>query len=173
MHSLIAEVFEPQTWLEERVYELLELHGIRQPREIRVSELCSAYGIELWDIAGRSRAHPHPYLSGRFVIAVDHSLPLPQRREKIAHELGHLLLHEGMQPWGKDVMIDWQEAQANHFAEHLLMPYPMFAPLLENCSRYEAPSRLAAIFRVPLSLAQKRFDRLLSRMYAKGHPLIW
>ncbi|WP_243014608.1 ImmA/IrrE family metallo-endopeptidase [Brevibacillus borstelensis] len=173
MFSLVSDVFEPQTWLESRVYDLLELHDIKQPEEIHLTELCAAYGIELWNITGRSRAHPHPYLPNRYVIAVDERLPLPSRREKIAHELGHLLLHEGIQPIGSTSMIHWQEAQANHFAEHLLMPFPMFVPLLENCNRYKAPFLLARIFRVPLALAQKRFDRLLGRLYAKGHPINW
>ncbi|USG64653.1 ImmA/IrrE family metallo-endopeptidase [Brevibacillus ruminantium] len=173
MFSLVVDALQPQTWLESRVYQLLELHDIRQPEDIQLTELCLAYGIELWDIDGRSRAHPHPFLPDRFVIAVDQRLSVPERREKIAHELGHLLLHEGIQPWSGETMIGMQEAQANHFAEHLLLPYPMFVPLLDHCTRYEAPSLLASAFRVPLSLAQKRFDRLLGRMYAKGHPVIW
>jgi predicted transcriptional regulator len=173
MHSLVSDICQPQTWLESRVYLLLRHHGIQRPEQIRLTDLCASYGIELRSIRGRSRAHRHPAEAGRFVIAVDERLDEPARRVKIAHELGHLLLHEGVQPLGSDLMIDWQEAQANHFAEHLLMPYYMFTALIGHCTRFEAPFYLARTFRVPLDFAHKRFDRFLNRLYAKGYPVAW
>ncbi len=169
----LTDLFQPQTWLEARVYLLLQHHGMYQPEQIDLDGLCAAYGIELHNVKGRSRAHPHPTKANRYVIAVDERLDPVFRRVKIAHELGHLLLHQGIQPQSSDLMIEWQEAQANHFAEHLLMPFYMFAPLLEGCTRFDAPAVLSRRFQVPLPLAQKRFDRLLGRLHAKGYPVSW
>ncbi len=171
LYSLLQEICEPQTWLESRVYLLLQHHGIDQPEQIDLHLLCETYGIEIHRICGRSRAHAHPFSPGRYIIAVDERLDLATQRVKIAHELGHLLLHEGIQPQSSEWMIDWQESQANHFAEHLLLPIYMMSPLLADCSRYNAPAMLAQRFQVPMPLARARFERILSRMYAKGFPV--
>lgn len=173
LSHVMQEMGKPQTWLEDRVYLLLHHLGMDQPELIDVHQLCAAYDIEIQEIRGRSRAHAHPLLPHHYVIAVDEQLDPPGKRVKIAHELGHLLLHEGVQPKNSTLMINWQETQANHFAEHLLLPYFMVAPLLVECSRYEAPAYLAQRFRVPLFLARSRFDRFLARLHAKGLPVFW
>ena len=170
---ILQEVCEPQTWLESRVYMLLRHLGMEQPEQINLHLLCETYGIEIQEISGRSRAHPHPFLHNRYVIAVDDRLDPAVQRVKIAHELGHLLLHEGVQPQSNAWMIDWQESQANHFAEHLLLPFFMMSPLLADCSRFDAPALLAQRFQVPLALSRRRFDRVLARLHAKGIPVFW
>lgn len=169
----LQEICRPQTWLEDRVYLLLRHHGMECPDQIDLHALCATYGIEVRKIRGRSRAHAHPSQPNRFVIAVDERLDPASRRVKIAHELGHLLLHEGVQPTSSEWMIDWQESQANHFAEHLLLPFFMVAPLVIDCSRYDAPALLAHRFVVPMALARSRYDRFLARMHAKGFPVFW
>jgi len=170
--AILQEICEPKTWLESRVYLLLRHHGMEQPEQIDLQRLCATYDIEIRQIAGRSRAHAHPFEPGRYVIAVDSRLDPAQQRVKTAHELGHLLLHIGVQPHDSEWMIDWQEAQANHFTEHLLLPLFMVGPLLADCTRYEAPAYLAQRFRVPLRLARSRFERVLARLHARGYP-VW
>ncbi|MFE1630927.1 ImmA/IrrE family metallo-endopeptidase [Brevibacillus reuszeri] len=167
------EICEPQTWMESRVYMLLRHLGMEEPEQIDLHRLCETYGIEIIEINGRSRAHGHPTLKNRYIIAVDERLEPAYQRVKIAHELGHLLLHEGVQPQSTTWMIDWQESQANHFAEHLLLPFFMISPLLADCSRFDAPALLAQRFRVPLSMASRRFDRVLARLHARGIPVFW
>lgn len=171
--AILDEICEPKTWLESRVYLLLRHLGMEQPEQLDLHRICSTYGIEIQEIAGRSRAHAHPSIPGWYVIAVDSSLDPAEKRVKIAHELGHLLLHVGVQPQSTGWMIDWQESQANHFAEHLLLPYFMIGPLLTDCDRYRAPVYLAQRFQVPLPLARSRFERLLARLHAKGYPVYW
>ncbi|MFY0543645.1 ImmA/IrrE family metallo-endopeptidase [Brevibacillus sp. H7] len=160
---------KPHTWLESRVYMLLRYHGMELPEQIDLKKLCSCYRIELQTICGRSRTHTHPMKENHYVIAVDQSLDPLSMRVKIAHEFGHLVLHEGVQPKSSDLMIDWQEAQANHFAEHLLMPFFMFAPLISKLTLYNAPQYLSSVFLVPEALAKKRFDRFLNRLYLSGY----
>lgn len=173
LSSILQEVCAPQTWLEERVYVLLQHFAMKRPEQIDLHLLCSAFSIEVQSIIGRSRTHAHPTLANRYVIAVDERLEPAHQRVKIAHELGHLLLHEGVQPRNSEWMIEWQETQANHFAEHLLLPLFMAGPLLAECSRTVAPALLAQRFQVPIWLAQKRFDRVLARLYSKGYPILW
>lgn len=70
-----------------------------------------------------------------------------RQRFTMAHELGHLMLHEPCQQ-NRDVMTDGsrREVQANRFAADLLMPFWMLESFV---SRYGAsPSRLASIFEV-------------------------
>ncbi|KQL44737.1 peptidase [Brevibacillus choshinensis] len=169
--AVLQEICEPKTWLESRVYLLLHHFGMEQPEQIDLHRLCTAYDIDILEISGRSRAHAHPTVTNRYIIAVDERLESAEKRVKIAHELGHLLLHVGIQPHNCEWMIDWQESQANHFAEHLLLPLYMVSPLLADCNRYNAPAYLAQRFEVPLSLARSRFDRILARLHAKGFPV--
>ncbi|ELK39078.1 ImmA/IrrE family metallo-endopeptidase [Brevibacillus agri] len=166
---MVKEIYKPQTLLESRVYKLLRYHGINNPEEIDLEQLCATYRIEIIDINGRSCTHPHPRKFGWYVIAVDQSLEPIERRLKIAHEFGHLLLHEGVQPDSNELMIDWQESQANSFAEHLLMPYYMFDRFAYKVSLFDAPKYIAQLFQVPEQLAKRRFDRFISRMYVRGY----
>ena len=169
--AILQEICEPKTWLESRVYQLLHHLGMEAPEQIDLLRLCATYGIEIQEIGGRSRAHAHPTIADRYVIAVDERLDPAQKRVKTAHELGHLLLHVGIQPYSSEWMINFQESQANHFAEHLLLPIFMVSPLLVDCDRYNAPAYLAQRFQVPLSFARKRFDRVLARLHEKGFPV--
>jgi hypothetical protein len=108
MPIIQQEVCIPQTWLEERVYVLLQYFDMKRPEQIDLQLLCSAFSIEVQSIIGRSRTHALPSLANRYVIAVDERLELAHQRVKIAHELGHLLLHEAesshMNEWGSDVL---------------------------------------------------------------------
>jgi len=44
----------------------------------------------------------------------------------------------------------------------------MFGPLIEKLTCSNAPALLSHLFRVPVALARKRFDRLRSRLFAAG-----
>jgi Zn-dependent peptidase ImmA (M78 family) len=150
---------------------LLNYHSIHTPEQIDLHQLCATYQIEIQTLCGRSRTHAHPIHSNRYLIVVDERLDEAEQRVKIAHEWGHLLLHEGIQPQNTEWMIEWQEAQANHFAEHLLLPFFMVGPLLIDIPRYDAPKFLAHRFCVPLSLAKRRYERFLARLHDKGYPV--
>ncbi len=166
---MFDDACKPHTWLESRVYLLLRYHGFERPEHIDLERLCSCYRIELETIRGRSRTHGHPSKENHFVIAIDESLDPLSRRVTIAHEFGHLVLHEGVQPSSNDLMIDWQESQANHFVEHLLMPFYMFPPLADRLTYFNAPALLSTVFQVPERLAKQRFDRFLNRLYTTGY----
>lgn len=166
---MIKEIYKPLTRIESQVYTLLRYHDIQNPEDIRLKQLCASYRIEIWVVRGRSRTFPHPTKQNWYVIAIDQNLDEYSRRIKIAHEFGHLLLHEGIQPENNDLLIDWQEAQANHFVEHLLMPYFMFDRFAFQVTLYNAPKYISELFRVPERMAKQRFDRFIGRMYSQGY----
>jgi hypothetical protein len=166
---LLKELYRPQTWLEEMVYNLLQHHGIEQPDDIDLNVICNTFRVEVWYAETRSRTYPHPLKDGWHVILVDNRVSVAEQREKIAHELGHLILHVGVQPDLPELMIVSQEFQTNHFVEHLLVPFYMFDQLAYKVTLYDAPMYIARLFRVSEKLAKKRFDRFLSRMYVRGY----
>ena len=165
---MLSSLFLPQTRLEAQVYSLLRHHGIQEPEQIDLSSLCECYRVEIQEFDGRSFVTPHPTRSGWYLIGIDKTLDSSTKRMKIAHELGHLLLHVGIQPDCPELMIEWQESQANHFAEHLLMPFFMFEQIAFRVTLYDAPKVLSHKFQVPERAAKKRFDRFLGRMYSNG-----
>jgi len=166
---MLKKLYTPQTWLEEMVYNLLRHHGYNEPEEIDLKEICQTFRVEIQYVEGRSRTFQHPTKKGWYVIQVDSRLLVNEQRAKIAHELGHLILHVGVQPQLPELMVGQQEYQTNHFAEHLLMPYFMFEKFAFKVSLYEAPKYIAQLFRVPEKLAKQRFDRFISRMYSRGY----
>lgn len=163
------ELCTSQTWLEDMVYNLLRYHGYEQPEDINLLEICRTFNTEVWFIQGRSRSFPHPRRAGWFVIQIDSTLSEEEQREKIAHELGHLILHCGAQPGLPELMICMQESQTNHFAEHLLVPFYMFDRLFYQVNRYEAPKYIARLFCVTEKIARQRFDRFMSRAFQRGY----
>jgi len=72
--------------------------------------------------------------AGNIVIGVNSSHHLHRQRFTIAHELGHFLLHKGIQMHVDDDFVvnlrdaesskatSWEEIEANRFAAELLMP---------------------------------------------------
>lgn len=83
-------------------------------------------------------------LSKRWVIAVNNRHPPSRQRFTLAHELGHVLLHQfttahadGLQQvyyrnQESSSGLDREEVEANQFAAELLMPARMLVPLLRD-----------------------------------------
>lgn len=165
---MFSNCLNPTTWLEEKVYMLLKYHGAWSPGEIDLNDLCKCYGMEIRIEVGRSRTFENPDKPGWFVIQIDQRLDEYEQRVKIAHEFGHLLLHEGVQIESCNLFTHMQESQISHFVEHLLMPYYMFEELDYHMNRYEVPKYLSRLFRVPEHMAKKRFERFLNRMFTQG-----
>jgi Zn-dependent peptidase ImmA (M78 family) len=102
---------------------------------------------------------------GRWIIGVNTATSPRRQRFTVAHELGHLLLHEG-RPLITDYSVyvsnrdntsslgtDTEEIQANGFAAEILMPREMVITELEKeledaASRDELIARLARTFKV-------------------------
>lgn len=94
------------------------------------------------------------------LIFIDESLPDPEARFVCAHELGHILMHRGINRIYMDVntyfQTNRQEIEANHFAVDLLYDDDDLRFFLDY------PIQLAADFMgVSVELAEYRLKRIL------------
>lgn len=64
---MLKKLWKPQTWLEVQVYTLLRYHGINEPEEIELINLCKAYRIDSND----KWAQPDRRSSGKTRLAHD------------------------------------------------------------------------------------------------------
>jgi Zn-dependent peptidase ImmA (M78 family) len=112
------------------------------------------------------------------VIGVNSLHPKMRRRFTIAHELGHCLLHKGMETYldrsvrlnfrdeRSALAVDRNEIEANAFAAELLMPRPAFTRvLLETAHRDSQSDRqflknLATLFEVSGQAMEHRLVNL-------------
>lgn len=125
------------TEAEDRAQRLIARLGIREPNEIDV-ELIAAH------LGAMTVYRPLRRELGRLIrrgqkglIVVDERLEYtPRARFVVAHELGHFLLHAGVDQFFLCDRTDLSEyrssgveAEANQFAAALLMPQNLFEPL--------------------------------------------
>lgn len=120
-----------------RVEQLLAHHGIKQA-PVDIERLARGLGAEV--IRKPAEDNLSGFIlrdQGRVVIGVNSEHPKTRQRFTLAHEIGHLLLHEG-EPLHVDSDTpgfsvnrrdqrsregsDVTEREANHFAAELLMP---------------------------------------------------
>lgn len=164
--------------IERVVGKLLRQHGPNCPpvpvERIARSQGCRIEASDLRDVSGilvRSR--------GGNVIGVNSTHSEARRRFTIAHELGHLLLHEGEQVrFDKEFRVSLrsdessagtnvEEMEANFFAASLLMPDAMLAAdqraysiELEDA---ESVRDLAGAYKVSVQAMTLRLARLVDR----------
>lgn len=94
-------------------------------------------------------------------VWLDSSLPLPERRVRMAHELGHALQHAGSQLFGAESIRLREEEQARRFALYALVPTCFLVPLLpQECDNSESVCvELAEEFGVPAWFMKERLKR--------------
>jgi Zn-dependent peptidase ImmA (M78 family) len=133
---------------------------------IDVVKLAYIYGVNVrvvsgaeWQDAidmGKRRERPTIYINER--------LTSDDQRFAIARDLGHFFLHRQSQAAFRNYATtphspkDRLHAEAEHFAEELLMP----APWVEAYGRYEVPTQLAQRFKVSEALMRRRLSFLTS-----------
>ena len=134
---------------ERRAYALLVEHGITRP-PIPIDDLARKLGARLSFEAFSSNISGLLYRDGLNVtMAINSSHATTRQRFTIAHEIGHLLLHEGPMFVDKAMRIDRrddnaalgtapEEIEANGFAAALLMPAHMVIGMLTQLSRANA-----------------------------------
>ena len=158
----------PKSWLEERTYQILHDSHIVKPSNIDLEVICGHLNVDL--LFCNVRSHTTQTESGRFQIFIDYNLPEREQREKIAHELGHILNHEGNQLFMSRDFIQYQENQTERFAGYLLVPFFMIEELPDF--RDQAIYYIAEKFNVTLQLARKKYDQLISRQYEYRYQYI-
>jgi Zn-dependent peptidase ImmA (M78 family) len=152
---------------EERADDLISTLVINDPEEIDVEDIAMTQGalvVEGGLTGAEARLTKSPKLS--FIRVNNNIHELGRRRFAIAHEIGHLLLHNEpflftMCEQNSVVLFhssEQKEIEANSFAAALLMPRKMF----ESRCRKSSPSldlvaHLAASFEVSLTAACMRY----------------
>ncbi len=130
--------------IQQEVGQLLSQLAVTQP-PIPVEEIAKSHGAEI------VHKNFNNEISGLLlrkqegaIIAVANEQPLMRQRFTIAHELGHLLLHQGEEVHvDKDFRVnlrseksstaeDIEEIEANAFAAELLMPSVLLRPDVEK-----------------------------------------
>ncbi|MCY0893072.1 MAG: ImmA/IrrE family metallo-endopeptidase [Acidibacillus sp.] len=115
--------------LEKRIHTLYERHGITRPCDISLRVFDHVLPVR---VIYRPGSTVSMISNGECLAFVDGHLPLPERRVVIAHEIGHLLLHAGIQTWLPCDARSKQEWQANRFAAYALAPSWMIAGVAQG-----------------------------------------
>lgn len=158
---------------------LLTEHGVTQP-PVPVERIAKARGVRFHLDALEGDISGFAYRSGdQLVIGVNTSQAAVRQRFTIAHELGHLLLHDQGRihvdrgfvfRLRSDVSsqgTEWEEIEANRFAAELLMPEQFLREDLEGIDSMDMldDDRIAAL--------AKHYDvskqALLIRLAALGY----
>ena len=157
-----------QTLAEAKAREIIQKLGISSPDEIDVIKIAALRKI-------RVRERPLNGCDGmmvrkgnRAIISVRESISdIKKKRFVIAHELGHVLLHQGIKQSDSfdlsafDQMqyrASHPEMEANYFAAELLMPSQLFVAALDQVDpSFSEISRLANMFNTTLSATAIQF----------------
>lgn len=161
---------EPKTYLEEKAYQLLHRLDILSPEQINLEFIASSQNIEILYCNSKSRTIIHPFRLDWHQIIINEELSEQEQREKIGHELGHLLIHTGNQFLMTKDFIQMQEQQTQSFAGYLLVPFFMISELPDYSD--QAIYYLANRFNVTLQLAKQKYQQLMSRQYEYRYQFI-
>jgi len=150
--------------------QLLKRYAIEDPTEIPIEVLIQAQGA-MYDERPMNGAEGRIIFGAKSASITVNSLitHTEKRRFVRAHELGHLSLHRGLQPYYRcddSAFQDWSrsgshESEANTFASELLMPSDLF--------RHEAVKQpfstayiteLSRLFQTSLTSTAIRYSRL-------------
>jgi Zn-dependent peptidase ImmA (M78 family) len=159
--------------------ELLQRAGIRKP-PVDVDGLARSLGARVMlegldpEVSGVLYRLPE-----RLVIAVNRAHPLTRRRFTVAHELGHLVLHQGrplivdhvvrarvdLRDSRSSLATEREEIEANRFAANLLIPADFLHRYVQKEVRRqldetETIQRLAEIFSVSAQAMEIRLTNL-------------
>ena len=161
-------VYKSKSWLEERTYLLLNELEITTPDNIDLEVICNHLNVDLLYCNAKSRTRKTA--SGKYQIFINYNIPERERREHIAHELGHILHHSGNQLFMSKDFIQYQENQTERFAGYLLVPFFMIEELPDYPD--QAIYYIAEKFNVSLQLAKRKYEQLISRQYEYRYQFI-
>jgi hypothetical protein len=139
--------------------ELLRRFGVTQPA-VPVDDIARGLGVQLLEVLNPGWSGAVKSSDTTAAIWVRKGDSPTRQRFTIAHELGHLLLHEPGVEYRDDTFRGGpKEYQANVFAADLLMPLWMLDPVASKFGRH--PAYLAQIFGVSEQAMSIRLGRLV------------
>lgn len=153
-------------------WRLLKDRGLTKPDDILTQLFAFSPPVDVFGIAEHLDVIVHPVpnpgwsgavdvLHDRAVVWLNMGEVEERRRFTLAHELGHLLLHDVTKAF-RDVTFDGspQESQANRFAVDLLMPMWMLDPVFHFAKDEAGVDHLAAMFKVSRAAMSRRLHEL-------------
>ncbi len=141
--------------------------SIKHPSEIKTELIAQHYGATVNYANMNAAAGRLVRLGDRAIITIPLNTNYDGRRRfSIGHELGHLILHQGLSglfSCSSQDMMDWRgykahETQANQFSAELLMPYELFYPkIVRKIPNIQLVKLLAEEFRTSLTATAVRY----------------
>lgn len=163
---------------------LLEQFGVRHPQHIRIEDIAWHLGVELIEGELEGCAAQLSLFESRARIRIPRGVDRGRLRFTIAHELGHLQLHQRRMAVCSEADLDaWRadrdkEQDANRFAASLLLPRTLVLPLIDVDEVTFKPIRsLAEAFETSLTATAIRFIELTAHpcalVYARNGQISW
>lgn len=149
------------TSLEKWITKKYQSAGINYPADMDIEIIADMFGIEVHYREGKSFVD---WIEDFNFIVIDALLRPEKRREVFFHELGHCLLHCGIQDNMPELFMELQERQATHFQYYAAMPSYMLEEF-----KHVSPSLLvktmAEEFMLPERFVERRLDQVKRRIH--------
>lgn len=149
--------------LEDSVRKLLLSLSITTPTQLNMFEIARKLNVNLYFFDGKCEANT---LGGQRNIFINKNLCIEKQRQSFAHELGHILQHDGYQLRLKNDFICYQEWKANNFMYHFCVPTFMLETLQLPTLFKQAVWFIADVFKVELNFASIRLKEWLEKRQA-------
>jgi Zn-dependent peptidase ImmA (M78 family) len=134
-------------FLEDKANEILKNHSISKPWEIDIEKIVQSYkNIKFFYMNYDSKTI---LKRNRAIILIDNKLSYKEKREQLAEEFSHVLLHLGNQiNYCNSLYLDKQENQAKRMSAYLLCPLSMIKELSVDMDAYTMIDEMAEMFDV-------------------------
>lgn len=149
--------------IENAIRKLLISLSIETPEQLDMFEIARKLNVNLYFIDGICEANT---LGAQNNIFINENLCLEKKRQSFAHELGHILLHDGYQLRLKDSFVDYQEWKANSFMYHFCVPTFMLEQIQFPRLFKQAAWLIAETFNVELHFAAIRLKQWIEKKQA-------
>lgn len=156
----MAFTFYNETHMEQVISNHYKSNNFINPEDLDIIRIAESFEIDLRFDNCRSCSDNEDK-----IIIINNREPLIKSRMIFFHELCHVLFHYGDQRKMPLLFKDAQENDAENFLLYAAMPFFMINRIQLPSSRIEMIQTLAATFRVPLTLAEKRLDQIRRREY--------
>jgi Zn-dependent peptidase ImmA (M78 family) len=150
------------TETERKVEMLYKERKILAPSDLEIPKVARLFNVHVNYSRGPQRAIWDEDTS---VIFINPNQTEEKQREVFFHELCHPLMHCGDQTnMHYKSFRDLQEFQANQFQLYAAIPFYMLKDLDLPVYEYQIINVIRVTFKIPLSLAKKRWDQIKRRI---------
>jgi len=150
------------TPLEKWVQDLYFQIGVVSTAQLNINYIASTLNIWYYELNMSSKVIDSG--AGLYSICIDKRLSPQRQWQDFLHELCHALRHYGDQVDMPDLLIDWQEWDADTFMIYASMPFFLIRDLELPKTRNEIIPYLASQFGVTKQLAAKRLEQIERRI---------